>query len=671
MGSVNVGGLVSGIDTDSIIKGLLEIQQKQIDQFTTRQTTVKTKQAAYQSLQTQLLSLRTSATSLASPVNNPFDTRLVTVSQPDALLATASPKAATGTYQLHVNSLASAQQVASQSFNDADAAITQGTFSIRIGNQAQADIEIDSTNNTLSGLADAINFANVGVSASIVQSSPTSYQLLLTSQRTGTANAISVTNNLAASGGGAIQPAFDFDNPVQEAADAQVTLGSGSGALTVSSSTNTISNLINGVSLNLLAADPAKTISVTVAPDTDKATKAVDDFVTAYNGILDYIDQVTKYDPGSDTAAALTGDFTVLSIRSQLQNVLQGIVSGGSAQVNRLSSLGITTNDTGRLTVNDAKLADLINGNVKGVTTADLRHLFALDGTGSNGGVSFLFGGSATKESISPYQVDVSRAAERASVTGGSAVAASTVIDSSNNTLTLNLDGVEATITLSDGTYTPEQLAAEVEGVVNSSPELIGRSISAGIDATGELSLTSGTYGSSSRVTVGSGTALNALGFAGGETDIGVNVAGSFIVNGKSEDATGSGRVLTGVEGNANTDGLQVKVTLSPGQISMGVEGTVSVSRGITARLNAVIDKLLDSQTGTLTTVDAGFNDQIQSIQDSIDRQQAIFDKQKQDLQDKFNAMESALEKLQSTSSLLGSQLASLSSMGSSSSSSS
>jgi len=665
MGNINIGGLVSGIDTDSIIAGMLKIQQQQIDQFNVKKTTIQTKQTAYQSLQTQLVSLRTSAISLSSSASNPFDARTVTVSNPNAIVATASSKAAAGTYQIKVNALATAQQVASQEFADADSAITEGTFSIRIGNQSQATITVDATNNTLSGLAEAINSAGIGVNASIVQDSNSSYRLLLTSGKTGTANQIAITSDLAEPTANAGKPVFDFDNPVQAASDASVTLGSGSGALTVTSSTNTVSTLITGVSLNLLDADPDKTVNITVAADTEKASKAVTDFVDAYNGILDFIDSQTKYDSATDSAAILQGDYSAINIRNQLQNVLQSVIPGGSTKANRLSALGIVVSDNGRLTVNATQLESAINGGIPGVNSGDLRHLFAIDGQGTNGGVTFLFAGAKTKESLTPYQVNVTQAAERAVVSGRSAVAESTTIDSSNDSLKINLDGVETTVSLAHGTYSRSQLADQVEGVINGSRDVAGRTVSVGIDAANQLTITSDSYGSSSRVTVYASSAVSSLGFQGGESDLGTNVAGHFIVNGVVEAATGSGRTLTGNEGNTNTDGLQVKVSLAPTQVTDTAEGTITITRGVASRLNALIDGLMDSQKGMLTSLNNSFQDQLDSIESTLTNQQSVFDKQKDQLTARFAAMESALQKLQSTSSLLGSQLQSIRNLGS------
>jgi len=665
MANINIGGLVSGIDTDVIIEGLMKIQQNQLDLINVRKTDVETKKSAYQSMQTQLLTLRTTATTLAGSSNNPFDSRTTTVSHPDSLVATSAPRANTGTYQLTIQSLATAHAVASQSVTNPESAITQGTFSLRVGSQAQADIVIDSSNDTLSGLATAINVANVGVTASVVQEGNASYRLMLTGTKTGAENAISMTNSLADSSGGAVKPEFDFDQPISSAADARVTLGTGPGALTVSNGTNTISNLIQGVSLNLQSADPSKTITLTVSNDSEKGVTAVKDFVNAYNSFLDYVDNVTKYDTEADLAGILQGDYSAINLRRQLQNAIQSVIPGVSSQANRLSALGISTSNTGRLTVNESRLQELINGNVAGVSVTDLKRLFAVDGQSSNGAVTFVYASGKTQATSSPIEVNITQAPERAALTAGTALSETTVIDSSNQSLRLNLDGVEETVTLKEGSYTREELAAHVQSVINNHSAFTARSVSVGVNSSQQLTVTSDSYGTSSRLTVYGSSAANTLGFAGGESDTGVNVAGEFLVNGKVETATGSGRMLTGKDGNATTDGLQVRVNVTPGQVVSGSEGSITISRGVASRMNSLIDQLLDADKGLLTSLDKRFTDQLESIQNQVDRQQSMFDKQKEALLTRFQAMETALQQLKSTSSLLGSQLAGISNLSS------
>src|SRR5439155_3685068 len=138
--------------------------------------------------------------------NGPFDARTVTSSNQDLLTAAGSSSAAPGVYTLQVNSLARAEQLASQGFDSANSTITQGTIQLHVGTGAAATITIDSTNNTLQGLANAINNANAGVTATVLNDGSgngnQAYRLLLTAKQSGANNSISITNNLAADGGG-------------------------------------------------------------------------------------------------------------------------------------------------------------------------------------------------------------------------------------------------------------------------------------------------------------------------------------------------------------------------------------------------------------------------------------------------------------------------------------
>lgn len=654
-----IDGLVTGIDTQAIIDGLLEVRKTQKDLITARQTEIRTKQTIYSSIKDQLGNLRSQAATLGKVQNNVFSNRTVSVSDETLATATASSTSASGVYRLKVQTLAQAQQIATQGLTDADSEITQGTLTLRAGSRSPVTITIDATNNTLSGLASAINSAGAGVSASVVQDA-SGARLVVSSEKTGTENAIQITNNLAASAGGATKPAFDFDNPVQEAQDASVTLGSGPGAVTVTSQTNRVSNLIGGVELNLLDADPSKTLTVTVARDSQAGVKAVQDFVDSYNALASFISKQTAYDSGSDKASPLLGDSEVRRIQQQIQNGILGAVGGVSGKANRLAAIGVSVGDNGQLAFNSSKLTSILSGTTEGVTGDDVRRLFALDGTSTSSGIRFVSGSNRTRDLTAPYQVNITQAAEQAQVAAASPLAATTVLTSANNTFSATIDGQSTgTLTLSEGSYTQDQMAAELERVINASPGLSGRTVRVAAIA-GQLQITSANYGTSSEVRLATGTANATLGFLGTENSVGKNVAGTFVVNGVEEEATGSGQLLTGKATNTNSADLQVRVTLSPAQVTGGVEGELTLTRGVASRLDQLLGQLLDPVTGDFVTVDKQFQDRIDQMQKSIDRQQALFDAQEARIRTQFTAMEQAVQQLQSTASLVGSQLAAL-----------
>lgn len=652
-----IDGLATGLDTTTIIDGLVRIQQLQIDQLTARKNSIREEQTAFKGIESKMIDLRAQLGSLARSQNSVFSARSAVSSDEDALSVTAASGAAAGVYNLTINSLAQAEQVASQGFASADSEISQGTFSLRVGRGKEVEITIDSSNNTLQGLADAINAAGGDVGASIVNDGSTGgspYKLLLSSTKTGAANTITITNNLAA---GATQPDFT-GTPVQEAADASVTLGSGAGALTVTHETNQLDDLIGGVTLDLHQADAAKSISVTIARDTDTAVATVQKFVEAFNGLMGFIDDQVRFEPQSGEASLLLGNRSVIGIQDEVRRVATGIVTGVNSDLNRLSAIGISVTDQGRLTLNSSRLRDALNGGKAGVGEADFRRLFALDGASTNPGISFVLGSTRTKDSTTPVEIDVTQAAEQASVTATNALAGSTVIDATNNEFTLSLDGTDtATLTLTEGTYTEEELAAELEAVINASDDFKGHQVAVSVQG-GKLQIASETYGLASEVTIGNtGTALAALGFDGTETDKGQDVVGRFIVNGQAETAVGSGRILSGDPENENTADLRVRVTLTSAQISGGVEGEMTISRGIASKLDKLLGSMLDPVTGRMKTISEGYDDRAEAIDKTIEARNTLLEAKKESLLAQFAALEGQVSQLQSTANFLAAQL--------------
>jgi flagellar hook-associated protein 2 len=659
----SIDGIVSGLDTTSIIEGMLSIQQRQVDQLSARKARVVQEQTAFKSIESKLVALRSTLSQLARSQNNVFGDRSAAVSQENLLAAAAGNGAAEGVYYLRVNSLARAHQIASQGYASADSGITQGSLTLQQGDADAVTVTIGPTNNTLQGLADAINAATDDVTATIVNdgSGATPYRLLLTGSQTGQANAITVTNNLAGSSGDLVRPDFS-GAAVQDAADASVTLGTGAGAMTVTHATNEIEDLISGVTLKLLGADAGQEITLTVSRDTESATTAVTDFVDAFNDLMDSIDNQVRYDAESGQAAVLLGNRSAVSLQDKIRSAVTGVVQNVDAQMNRLSALGITVSDTGRLVVDSAKLDDALAGRLEGVSETDLKRLFALDGESSHAGVRFILGSTRTQASQTPYQVDITQAAERASMLASQSLVENTTLDASNNTFTLTVDGVTSgTLTLTSGTYTRSALAAHVQEVIDADSELKDLSVTVTLDGN-SLRITSGTYGSESEVAIGTGTALDELGFTGTETDRGQDVAGKFIVNGVDELATGSGRLLIGDADNAHTGDVQLRVTLGSGDVQAGAEANLTVTRGLASRLDQILGEMLDPIDGELQTVDDGYVRRLEDLDEGIARFNDLMESRRESLVEQFAALEAAIAQLQSTSSFLSAQLTSLTS---------
>jgi flagellar hook-associated protein 2 len=663
---LQIDGLASGLDTTTIVEGLLEIQKQQVTRLNSRISGITDKQTAFKGVEAGLLSLRGSLGRLTRVQDNVFEARTATSSDDSLIAAAASSGATPGIYTLQVSSLARAHQIASQGLADADSEITEGTFGIQIGTGAVTNITVDTTNNTLQGLADSINSADAGISASIINdgSTGTPYRLLLTSNQAGTNGAITISNSLAAASGNASKPAFT-DPDVQSATDASLVIGTGPGAITVNGTSNQIEDVIPGVTLDLLAADATKTVTLTVTEDVESAREAIDGFVGSFNAVLGTIDSQVRFDAETGQAGVLLGNRTIISIQDEVRNAVLQTVSGITGSTNRLSSIGITFDARGQLTVDTSRLDDVLNGRVDDVSLDDVRRLFSLSGESTKAGIEFLGGSTRTKDSASAVEVDISQAAERAVIAATSDLAASTVIDSSNNSFTVSIDSqTSAALTLADGTYTRQELADHLESAINGDSTLIGREVSVSLSGNA-LQITSLAYGTSSKVSSVSGTASSELGFVGTESDQGQDVVGKFIVNGVDEIAVGTGRLLIGDSENENTADLQVRVTLGSSQVQSGVDGNITVTRGLAAKLDLVLNSILDPGTGRVKTVNDSFEEQIQDIEETIARQNALVEQRQQSLIKEFIALETAISGFQSAGNFLATQLAGVSGLSS------
>lgn len=767
---LQIDGLASGLDTTSIIEGLLEIQNQQVTRLNNRIAGITSKQSAFKGVEAGLLSLRGSLSQLSRIQDNVFEARIATSSDETLVAAAASSGASAGVYSLKVNSIARAHQIASQGFADVDSEITTGTIGIQIGTGAVSTITVDSTNNTLQGLADSINSAGAGVSAAIINDGSTggaSYRLLLTSEKSGTSSGITVINSLADSSGNATRPilsseavigavqngigntstgsvtsnsgsgytgsaddtytftitqggtgggvlgddievsysdgsgentgtltftsseidsgsfltvaegvqiqlgvgtytqddTFTVDvvaakQDVQPASDASITIGSGPGAITVSGDSNQIEDVIPGVTLDLLSADVSKTVTLSVTDDVESARQSIDGFVSAFNSVVETIDSQVRFDAETGQAGVLLGNRSIITIQDEVRNAVLQTVTGISGATNRLSSIGITFDASGQLTVDSSRLDDVLNGRVDDVSLDDVRRLFSFSGESTNAGVQFLGGSIRTKDSASPVAVDISQAAERAVITATSDLAASTVIDSSNNTFTISIDSqTSATLILAEGTYTRQELADHLDSAINGDATLVGREVSVGLNGDA-LQVTSLAYGTNSKVSDVSGTSASLLGFSGTESDQGQDVVGKFIVDGVSETAIGKGRLLIGESDNENTADLQVRVTLGSAQVQSGTDANLTVTRGLAAKLDLVLNSILDPANGRVKTVNDSFDEQIQDIEETIERQNALVEQRKEALIEQFIALESAISKFQSAGNFLAAQLA-------------
>ena len=360
-------GIGSGLDISAIVSSLTSaFGAGPQDQITNQETALDSQVSAFGTFQSALDTLQGTLSALENPSQLAgFD---ATVGDPTVASATASTGAVAGQYSLSVQNLATAATLTSSPVAASTTTIGTGTLTIAVGGVSDA-ITIDSSNNTLAGIAAAINesTSNPGVSASIITSSDGA-RLVLSGTSTGAANAITVTQSGGDGGLASLayDPADDITNltQTQAAADANFTIN----GFAATSSTNVASGTISGVSVDLLKASAAgATTTLTISPDTTTAATSIGTFVTALNGVLSSIQTLTGYDATTQTAGTLEGNATLQAFGNQLQNILDTVTSSTSG-VASLADIGLTADaNTGSIDSDSTTLSNALSSNLAAV----------------------------------------------------------------------------------------------------------------------------------------------------------------------------------------------------------------------------------------------------------------------------------------------------------------
>ncbi|MFC0166590.1 flagellar filament capping protein FliD [Pseudoduganella danionis] len=552
--------------------------------------------------------------------------------------------------------------------NPAGAGFSAGTGGAYIGASFAADasrtsgnIVIDSTNNTLQGILEAINKGNFGVTASIVSDGSTGTgatpnHLILTSTATGVSSTMKIT--LAGSGGNPPDPALEallaydpagVQNLSQKAAaaDTRATVN----GIAVTSSGTSISGAIAGVNISALAVGSS---SLTVSKDSSSLTTSVNGFVKAYNELNTQITSLGGYNADTKTGGPLLGDTTLRNLQAGIRRQLSSSITGlrGTSLTN-LSQIGISYQKDGTLTLDNAKLQKAINSNFN-----DIAGLFAAVGRGTDPDVKFTSSGTNTK--AGDYALNITQLATQGTLQGTLALPAETTIDADTSwTVTLNdttpatLSNT-ATISLPAGTYNPSQLATLLQSSINgvSAFANAGATVTATVGDDGKLKLQSTRYGSKSNIhlVTASGTDTSAV-FGSGSSVDGVDVAGTI----GGYTATGDGQSLTGAPG-APVDGLKLTVTGD----AIGNRGTFGFSQGYAYQLNALAGTYLGAK-GAITSRTTGLNNSVKDIT----KQKDAFNSRLADIEARYRkqytGLDTSIASMNKTASFLTQQFAALS----------
>lgn len=355
-------GLGSGLDLKSLLDQLDSAERLKLEPLTERKKANETKISAFGTLQGNLSALQTASDKL-----NDIQTfqGQKSATSGTGITVAASSEAVAGSYQVKVTQLARAQSLATSGVADVDSELGSGVLSISAGSVALDDITVDSSNNTLSGIRDAINAQGKGVMATIINDGDATapYRLVISSRATGEASPVNVS--FTGIGDAVNLLGYDSADPAAAgnvmtetvpAANAKLTVN----GLNIVSQSNTVEEAIQGVTITATSVSDEQT--VTISRDTAAIRKAVTDFVGAYNTLITTTTELTSYNADTKVAGALLGDSSLRNIQAQIRTALGTSVEGGAYSV--LSDLGVSLQVDGKLKIDDSQLDAVLNDDI-------------------------------------------------------------------------------------------------------------------------------------------------------------------------------------------------------------------------------------------------------------------------------------------------------------------
>jgi flagellar hook-associated protein 2 len=608
---ISFSGLATGLDTKAIIDALVGVRRKPILLLEARKSDFNAVKTQFETFRAKLGALRDAADALRQ--GDEFLAFSAASSVPEVLGVSADGSASASSFTVTVNALAQGEVEVSQGYADFDAtSVGTGTLSISVAGTAH-DIAIASGADTLEGVAEAINDAEIGVSATIVNTGTGTapYQLVLSADETGAENTIVVAGG-GLSGGA---QALSFTQ-TQAGTNASLSVN----GVTVQRSTNVIDDVVSGVTFTLLSTGAS---TVTLNPDTEAMKSRVQTYVNAHNELIDFVNGQLTVDEDAEQAGALSGELLVRTVTSNLLSLhARSGFPGGS--LSTLSQAGVELTKDGKLAFDGDTFDAAADENLE-----DLVALFATRGdTVSGAGLSLVDVPDAV--AAGSYAVSVTQSATKAETAAAAAMSQPLAADE-KLTFTSGAKVVEVQLTAGD---TVSQVVAKI----NSALAAEDLDVTASEDG-GVIEFSADDYGSAGSFSVVSDQAAQA-GSTGVGTSVlsasGQDVAGT--IGGLA--ATGNGQVLTGT---GALDGVEVRYTgagAGSGEVTVGPDGFFTAA-------HTVLDDAVKPVTGSIDARLEALGDTMRDIDDRIDTLEDRLEDYRAMLERKFAALEAIIGNLQ------------------------
>lgn len=627
LGSISFSsGLASGIDFGAIIDAIIRAESAPIKTLENKISTLRSAKSSFSSLSTLLNTFKSSLEALKG--DSSVGGKKITVTgdtDSPSLTATATSSASEGNYEVAVSQIAQAHRVRSIGLdNRYSPLVTDGQITIQAEGYEEITIDVGAThgNNSLSAVAAAINAADEGVQASVVNDGSQSI-LVVKSKETGTDHALTITDttNLNLDEG---------SNVLQAAQDALLEVD----GISITSSSNQVTSAIAGVTLNLTK-ETTGPVTIAVENDIEGTKEEIQNLVDSYNKINEFFQQHYG-SAASEGSSAIASSSSLRNVQSRIQSLLTGSITGiASGKLSNLAVLGIQIADsTGTLEFDEDKFDDLVD---QGRFDEIRAVLLSSGGTTDN---SVVFLGGTTNTQAGSYDIQVTQAAERATILGSTAIQTGGIAQAETLTFTMGEDSVEVDLAQND---TLDMIVSKI----NTALQDAGMNVFAESNG-GKLQLRSRDYGSENSFSVVSNVADPADGTTTGIgttllEDSGLDVVGT--INGVA--ATGSGQVLTGASGT-DVAGIRVQVYATAESVAAkgGDFGQVYYSQGSVDRFIEGIKDITDPYEGLLQSIDESYDKSIEMANDKLTLLQERLDRREELLTRQFSAAEQAISQL-------------------------
>ena len=673
-------GAGSGINSGSIVKQLVEIEktfkQTGLDESRSK---FDAQVSDYGMLKSALSTLQDSAKTLQN--SSSFSTKNADFTDSSGIVPSLlEDDAQAGSYTLEVLAIAQAQSLsAAASFANINDEVGKGVLTFSFGewdagvmtppNPPEAftvdsskdafTVTIDDANNSLTGLRDAINDADQGVQASIINDG-NAFRLVITAE-SGASNELQIS--VAEDGGSptnndssglsrfAFEPGVGGANQQmlqqQAGADSSLIVN----GLGVTRSSNKVDDVIQGFTFDLIKSAPGEVMSVNIFEDKSTAEQVVRDFVDTFNAFLEAVKPLTGVDPETEELGSLSRDATTKSIMSGLRGILAQAVPGSQGDFSTLATIGIRTEKDGTLVINEDDPSTSFNEDVFSEAFKnnydDVTALFTAQATSSN--TSIEVNGFGKNTVAGSYDVVITQAPSKGQLVGaaasGTLLADLATAGATDFDFSITVDGVASgTISLTPGTYANEDaLAAHIQSQINTDSEL--STVSADVNVVWNVDhfdVSSRSFGAASSVTVVAvGANAGDLGLAAGASTAGADVKGTF----NGVEGFGIGDVLLG---KLNSDSEGLKLIVDSGAVS----STINFSSGFGRTLDNLLGQFLQTN-GIIDERNKSLNSQLADLdvdQEVLDRRIEAYEAR---LMAQYRAMENIIAGLNQSKTML------------------